>query len=197
MTDRTGPRSSSDAALAVGDLLAALGFDPSHPAIVDTPRRVARAWEEMLSGYDADPETLLSRTFDTNTDDAGLVLLRGVEFHSTCEHHLLPFSGIAHVGYIPTAGRVVGLSKLARVVDAFARRLQMQERMTSQIADAIHTALQPLGVGVVVDASHACMVCRGARKPRASMVTSCLRGVLLSDPSSRAEFMRLTTGTTP
>lgn len=170
------------------DLLAFIGEDPDREGLIDTPARVARALWEMTRGTQVDVAELLGRQFQHNGYD-GMVVVTGVEFVSLCEHHLLPFTGTATVGYIPSPTHVVGLSKLARVVDAFARRLQLQEQMTNQIADALVTHLEPVGVGVILRASHACMSCRGVRKPGAEMITSTLRGAMLDKPEARAEFM--------
>lgn len=168
----------------------ALGVPVDHSGLGDTPSRVGRAWWEILEGYRMDPKDILSRAFPGENYDQ-MIVLRDVPFYSTCEHHLLPFSGVATVGYIPRGDAVVGLSKLARLVDAYSRRLQIQERMTVQIADALEEHLSPLGLGVVVRATHECMVCRGVKKSGAEMVTSVLRGATREDPAVRAEFMAL------
>jgi GTP cyclohydrolase I len=178
---------SADAERAVATLLEYVGEDPSRDGLRDTPARVVRSLRELTSGYDSDPSAILSRTFEESSDE--LILLRGIEFHSTCEHHLLPFHGTVTVGYLP--GRVVGISKLARLVDCFARRLQIQERLTNQIAHAIETHLEARGTGVVVSARHLCMACRGVRKESTVMVTSAMLGGLRTDAASRAEFLRL------
>lgn len=177
---------------ATRDLLAAIGEDVTREGIQDTPARMARAWKEILSGMHEDPRVHLEKTFETGTDE--VVLVRDIEFHSVCEHHLLPFVGRAHVGYIPAHGRVTGLSKLARVVEGYAKRPQVQERLTAQIADAINEVLRPQGVIVVVEADHMCMTMRGIRKPGASTVTSALRGTVRSHPETRAELMSLVLG---
>lgn len=183
----------ADAEDSVVRLLQHLGEDPARPGLVDTPRRVVKAWRELTAGYSQDPKAVLGRTFPSDGYDE-MVVSRAIDFHSTCEHHMLPFFGQAHVGYIPGPDRtIVGLSKLARVVDVFARRLQVQERLTRQVADAIQSALAPVGVGVVVEAQHMCMACRGVRKANSSMVTSCLLGAFRA-PETRAEFMRLIGG---
>jgi GTP cyclohydrolase I len=175
---------------AVRRLLQHLGEDPTREGLVDTPARVVRALTEMTSGYQLDPAEVLERQFPDDYDE--MVIVRGIDFHSLCEHHMLGFTGTATVAYVPAPGRgVVGLSKLARLVDLYARRLQVQERLTMQIADALEAHLQPLGVGVVVAARHSCMGCRGVRKPRAEMVTSAIRGVLRDKPEARAEFLSL------
>lgn len=169
-------------------LLEYIGEDPMRNGLLDTPKRVLKAWTELTAGYQQDPRKILGICFDQPHDE--LVLLRGIEFHSTCEHHLLPFYGTAAVGYIPSK-RVVGISKLARVVDCFARRLQIQERLTNQITDAITEVLDPLGVGVVLKAKHSCMGCRGVMKPDSDMVTSVMRGALRDNMAARAEFLNL------
>ena len=163
--------------------------DPEREGLLDTPRRVINALQEMTSGYGQDPQEVLGTTFEKDGYDE-MVVLRGIDFVSLCEHHMLPFTGTAAVGYVP-GDRVVGLSKLARLVDCFARRLQIQERMTKQIADAVMEVLQPKGVGVVVAAHHSCMGCRGVRKAGADMVTSSLAGVMRKDAAARAEFLGL------
>jgi len=172
-------------------ILQYLGQDPTREGLLDTPKRVLKALKEMTSGYDADPETILSTVFTEDYDQ--MVVLTGIEFVSLCEHHLLPFRGTATVGYIPN-GKVVGLSKLARLVDAYARRLQVQERMTEQIAEAITEHLAPIGVGVYITAHHSCMGNRGVRKHDATMATQALHGAMLNDGNARAEFMRLAQG---
>lgn len=190
---RSIPGSSYDAVHwsaveAVRVLLAHVGEDVERAGLLDTPDRVARALREMTSGYRDDPAAILARTFDDRCDE--MVVVSGVDFTSLCEHHLLPFVGVAHVAYLP-GERVVGLSKLARLVDCYARRLQVQERMTVQIAEAIAEHLSPRGVGVVVEAHHSCMGCRGVRKPNARMVTSAMHGVFRDEPEARAEFLAL------
>jgi GTP cyclohydrolase I len=173
---------------AVAELLEALGEDPSREGLRDTPGRVARMYAELFSGLRADPAQHLKRVFQENYDE--VVLLRDIDFYSLCEHHLLPFHGRAHVAYLPN-GRVVGLSKLARTVEAFARRPQVQERMTCQIADALMEHLEPKGAAVVIEAAHLCMKMRGIQKPNGVMVTSALRGVFKESPSARAEVLAL------
>lgn len=173
---------------AIRDLLIALGEDPDREGLAETPRRVARMYEELFAGVRTDPSTHLRRIFHEEYDE--IVLLRNINFYSLCEHHLLPFHGVAHVAYLPD-GNVVGLSKLARTVDAFARRPQIQERMTCQIADALMTHLQPKGVVVVVEAEHLCMKIRGVQKPDGTMVTSAIRGIFRDSAASRAEVMSL------
>jgi len=177
---------------AVRELLVAVGEDPDRDGLRETPARVARAYAEMFSGLRQEPEDVLTTTFDIGHDE--LVLVKDIEVYSTCEHHLVPFHGVAHVGYIPsTEGRITGLSKLARLVDVFAKRPQVQERMTTQIADAITRLLSPRGVIVVVECEHLCMSMRGIRKPGATTVTSAVRGQL-RDAATRAEAMSLILG---
>ena len=172
---------------AVATILRFVGEDPSRDGLLDTPSRVVRAWREMTAGYSEDPAEILGTTFEETCDE--MVVLSGISFYSTCEHHLLPFYGHVSVGYLP--GKVVGISKLARVVNCFARRLQIQERLTRQVADAIETHLEARGVAVVVRAHHLCMGCRGVRQPESDMITSAMRGVLRSDAIARSEFLRL------
>ena len=174
---------------AVTRLLAWVGDDPNRDGLLDTPARVTRTLKELTAGTDVNPAELLAVTFEAGCDE--MVVLTGIEFTSLCEHHLLPFTGTAAVGYIPRDGRVVGLSKLARLVDCFARRLQLQERMTQQIAEALDQALQPFGVGVLVRAKHSCMACRGVRKPTAEFVTSTLLGYFRVSEATRSEFLGL------
>lgn len=173
---------------AVRSILTAVGEDPDRPGLKDTPRRVARMYKEMFSGLHTDPARHLHVTFPEDYDE--MVLVRDISFTSMCEHHLLPFSGVAHVAYIPN-GRVTGLSKLARVVEEVSRRPQVQERMTAEVADMIERELQTSGVAVVVKAEHSCMSIRGVRKPGSQTVTSALRGVFKTNESSRAEVMSL------
>ncbi|MCL4201466.1 MAG: GTP cyclohydrolase I FolE [Pirellulaceae bacterium] len=173
---------------AVRTILTAVGEDPDRPGLKETPRRVARMYKEMFSGLHTDPARHLHVTFPEDYDE--MVLVRDISFTSMCEHHLLPFSGVAHVAYIPN-GRVTGLSKLARVVEEVSRRPQVQERMTAEVADMIERELQTSGVAVVVKAEHSCMSIRGVRKPGSQTVTSALRGVFKTNESSRAEVMSL------
>ncbi|MEO2032504.1 MAG: GTP cyclohydrolase I FolE [Planctomycetaceae bacterium] len=175
---------------AVREILAAIGEDPERDGLLDTPARVARMYAEMFGGLHVEPGRHLHRVFEEQYDE--MVLVRDITFHSMCEHHLLPFIGRAHVGYIPR-GRVTGLSKLARVVDEVARRPQVQERMTHTIADLIESELDAKGVIVVLEAEHTCMTIRGVRKPRALTLTSAVRGLLKENQSSRAEAMSLIT----
>jgi GTP cyclohydrolase I len=178
---------------AVRELLLAVGEDPDRPGLRDTPARVARAYAETFAGIWQDPAQILATVFDEDHDE--LVLVKDIPMYSTCEHHLVPFHGAAHVGYIPGEdGRVTGLSKLARLVDVYARRPQVQERMTRQIADALDTHLKPRGVLVVVEAEHLCMGMRGIRKPGSTTVTSAVRGMFRDNPATRAEAMSLVLG---
>lgn len=174
---------------ALRTILSTIGEDPDREGLQDTPDRVIRSWAEIFAGYGQDPATILATTFSEVHGYDEMILLKDIPFHSTCEHHMLPFYGRAHVAYLPN-DRVVGLSKLARLVDCFGRRLQIQERMTRQIAVAIMEHLQPQGCGVVLEAEHGCMVCRGARKEGARMVTSTLEGEF-KNVATRAEFMSL------
>ncbi|MDQ1535966.1 MAG: cyclohydrolase [Actinomycetota bacterium] len=177
---------------AVRELLLAIGEDPDRDGLVQTPARVARSYVEIFAGMGQKPEDVLTTTFEIGHDE--LILVRDIEVYSTCEHHLVPFHGVAHVGYIPGPdGRVTGLSKLARLVDVYARRPQVQERMTSQIADALCEHLQPLGVLVVIECEHLCMSMRGVRRPGSRTITSAVRGQL-RDPATRAEAMGLVLG---
>lgn len=177
---------------AVREILTAIGEDPDREGLLKTPNRVARAYAELIAGLQDDPKRHLKTVFTENYDE--VVLLRDIEFHSICEHHLLPFTGVAHVAYLP-AGKVVGLSKLARLVEGYARRPQVQERLTSQIADAIMEALNPVGAACVIEATHTCMTIRGAKKHGSTMVTSALRGIFKENASSRAEMLALIYGT--
>ena len=177
---------------AVREILVAVGEDPDREGLKETPARVARAYAETFAGLHQDPAELLSTTFDIDHDE--LVIVRDIALYSTCEHHLVPFHGVAHVGYVPgRSGQVTGLSKLARLVDVYARRPQVQERLTSQIADALVEHLDVAGVIVVVEAEHLCMSMRGVRKPGARTLTSAVRGQL-RNPATRAEAMALLTG---
>jgi GTP cyclohydrolase I len=175
---------------AVREILLAIGEDPERDGLVDTPARFARACAEQYAGLRQTPEDVLTTIFDAHHDE--MVLVRDIEVYSTCEHHLVPFFGNAHVGYIPNPqGQITGLSKLARLVDVFARRPQVQERMTSQIADAMMRVLEPRGAIVVIEAEHLCMSMRGVRKPGAKTATSAVRGSFLESDSTRAEAMSL------
>ncbi len=174
---------------AVREILAAIGEDPNRDGLLDTPGRVARMYAEICGGIHEDPASHLTRQFEADHDE--MILVRDIPLYSLCEHHLIPFLGKAHVGYIPNEdGCITGLSKLARVVDGYARMPQVQERLTTQIADAIEGALNPRGVLVVVEAEHLCMSMRGIRKPGANTVTSAVRGLFRTDIATRAEAMR-------
>ncbi len=173
---------------AVKEILLAIGEDTKREGIKGTPGRVARMYAELLGGMHDDPKVYLRSVFTENYDE--IVLLRDIPFYSICEHHMMPFIGSAHVAYLPS-GMVLGVSKLARIVDCFARRLQTQERLTYQIADFIMDSLKPQGVTVVLEASHSCMTIRGIRKPGSVMVTSALRGIFKRDPKSRSEVLSL------
>ena len=176
---------------AVREILLAVGENPDREGLVETPARVARAYAEIFAGLRQNPEDVLVKTFDVDHEE--LILVRDIEVYSTCEHHLVPFHGVAHVGYIPsTSGRVTGLSKIARLVEVYARRPQVQERLTTQVADALVDHLDARGVIVVVEAEHMCMTTRGVRKPGARTVTSAVRGIL-RNPATRAEAMGLIT----
>jgi GTP cyclohydrolase I len=178
---------------AVASIIEAIGEDPLRESIKDTPQRVAEMYAELFSGLGVDPKAELAVDFEEGYEE--MVILRDIPFYSMCEHHLLPFYGLAHVGYIPSAGgRVVGVSKIARVVEICARRPQLQERMTQQIADAIFEALRPAGVGVVVQAEHLCMIMRGIKKPGAMVVTSSVRGSFRTKVATRSEFLSLIQG---
>ena len=177
---------------AVREILLAIGEDPDRSGLADTPKRVAKAYGEVFAGLHQDPADVLSTTFDISHDE--MVLVKDIPFYSTCEHHLVPFHGSAHVGYIPSdKGQVTGLSKLARLVDIYAKRPQVQERLTTQIADALMAHLKPRGAIVVVECEHLCMSMRGVRKPGARTVTSAVRGIL-HEPATRAEAMSLILG---
>lgn len=187
----TGPNGSIDEAKirrAVEDLLLAIGEDPQREGLVDTPRRIAEMYREIFRGLKQDPREVLSVGFEEGHKE--MIVLRDIPFYSMCEHHLLPFHGVAHVGYIPN-GRVVGISKIARAVEILARRPQLQERLTSQIADSIVDALRPDGVAVVVKAEHLCMTMRGIKKPGSFVVTSANRGLFRKRLATRLEFMSL------
>ena len=175
---------------AVRELLAAVGEDPTREGLRDTPARVARAYQELFAGLYTDPDSVLDKTFDESHEE--LVLVTDIPMYSTCEHHLLPFHGVAHVGYIPNAeGQVTGLSKLARLVDLYARRPQVQERLTSEVADALVRKLNPRGVIVVMQAEHLCMGMRGIKKAGALTTTSAVRGLMRDSASTRAEAIEL------
>jgi GTP cyclohydrolase IA len=173
---------------AVNEILLAVGEDVNREGLVLTPKRVARMYTELLGGMNENPQIHLKSVFTENYSE--IVLLRDIPFHSMCEHHIMPFIGSAHVAYIPS-GMILGVSKLARIVDCFARRLQTQERLTIQIADFIMEKLEPQGVAVVLEASHSCMTIRGIKKPGSVMVTSALKGIFMKDPKSRSEVLGL------
>jgi GTP cyclohydrolase I len=185
--------SQAEAEAAVRTLIRWAGDDPDREGLLDTPARVARSYRELFAGYEVDPREYLERTFEEVGGYDELVVLRDIRFVSFCEHHMLPVVGRAHVGYLPT-DRVVGISKLARVVRGYARRLQIQEKMTAEIARAIHEVLKPAGVGVVVEAEHNCMTLRGVNSPGTTLSTSHLIGVVRDDPRTREEFLRLARG---
>ena len=188
-----GPVDQERAAAAVGELLLAIGEDPDRPGLQETPKRVARAYSEVFAGLTQEPYDILATTFAEDHDE--MVLVKDIPMYSTCEHHLVPFHGLAHVGYIPAEdGRVTGLSKLARLVEVFARRPQVQERMTRQIADALDDVLKPRGVIVVIEAEHLCMAMRGIRKPGSTTVTSAVRGMFRDSAATRSEAMSLVLG---
>jgi GTP cyclohydrolase I len=184
-------RPSRDAAeQAVRTLIGWAGDDPDREGLIDTPQRVVRAYEEFFAGYSTDAGALLETTFEETADYDEMVTLRDIRVESHCEHHIVPILGRAHIAYLP-AGRVIGISKLARVVDAFSKRLQIQETLTAQIAEAIDAALKPRGVAVVIEAAHHCMTTRGVRRPGVSMVTSKMLGAFRTDQATRQEFLSL------
>ncbi len=177
-------------ARAVREILLAIGEDPDRPGLRGTPDRVARMYDELFAGLREDPAEAVRSVFVENYNE--IVLVRDIPFHSVCEHHLLPFNGRAHVAYIPH-GKVLGVSKLARIVDAYARRPQIQERLTNQIADLLAAAARPTGVAVILEAAHTCMTVRGVKKPGSTVITSAMRGIFLKNTASRAEIMSLVT----
>ena len=179
----------NEAQEAVYTLLEYLESDPNREGLLDTPKRVIDSWDEVFAGYKTNAEDLLQATFNAEGYD-GIVLLRDIEFHSTCEHHLQPFNGRAHIAYIPVE-RIVGISKLARIIDLHARRLQNQERITKGIADDLEANLAPLGAAVIIEATHGCMRCRGVKKQNSIMTTSAMRGVFFERPEARQELMQL------
>lgn len=181
--------SADEARQAVETLLKYMGEDPSREGLLNTPDRVCRAWLELTEGYTKNPIDILATTFDGNSEE--MIVLKDIEYTSVCEHHLLAFAGRAHVAYIPAGGRIVGISKLARIVDVYAKRLQVQERMTQQIAEAIKLNLNPAGVAVVIEGVHTCMCYRGVKKSGSTMVTSHLLGGFRDAAATRAEFMSL------
>ncbi|SDR53155.1 GTP cyclohydrolase I FolE [Paraburkholderia tuberum] len=179
-----------EAEQAVRTLIRWAGDDPEREGLIQTPARVARAYREFFSGYDSDPMQILATTFSEVDGYDEMVVLKDIRFESYCEHHMVPINGRAHVAYLPEH-RVVGISKLARLVDIYAKRLQIQEKMTVQIADALNTVLQPKGVAVILEAAHQCMSTRGVHKPGASLVTSRMLGAFRDDPSTRREFLSI------
>ncbi|MGO1118935.1 GTP cyclohydrolase I FolE [Rhodovibrionaceae bacterium A322] len=185
-----GKPSRQEAEEAIRTLLRWAGDDPDREGLLDTPSRVVRSYDEFFAGYQQDPVEILKRTFSETHGYDEMVLLKNIDFQSHCEHHMVPIVGKAHVAYLPN-NRVVGISKLARVVEAYAKRLQIQEKMTNQIAQAINDVLQPRGVGVVIDAVHQCMTTRGVNKQGVSMVTSCVLGEFREDRRTRQEFLDL------
>lgn len=180
----------AEAEQAIETLLRWAGDDPAREGLRDTPKRVAKAFEEWFQGYKEDPEDYLKRTFEEVAGYDDMIVLRDIRFESHCEHHLAPIIGRAHVAYLPT-NRVVGISKLARVVETFAKRLQVQEKMTAQIASAIEKVLKPRGVAVVIEAAHQCMTTRGVHKPGVTMVTSAMHGEFRKNPLTRREFLTI------
>ncbi len=195
MTDHapTPPVSQEEAEAAVRTLIRWAGDNPGREGLIETPKRVAKSYRELFQGYEVEPRDYLEKTFEEVGGYDELIVLKDIRFVSFCEHHMLPVVGKAHVGYLPT-DRVVGISKLARVVRGYARRLQIQEKMTSEIANAIQDVLRPVGVGVVIEAEHSCMTMRGVDVPGASLSTSCLLGAVREDPRTREEFLRLVRG---
>jgi GTP cyclohydrolase I len=191
LTPASGPRPSREAAEeAVRTLLRWAGDDPTREGLIDTPGRVVRSYEEFFAGYEVDPVALLERTFEETDGYDEIVLLRDIRLESHCEHHLVPIIGRAHVAYLPHR-RVVGISKLARVVEAYAKRLQIQEKLTAQVANTIQEVLQPRGVAVVIEAAHQCMTTRGVHKPGVTMVTSRMLGAFRDNPDTRREFLAM------
>ena len=186
----SGRPTREDAEAAVRTLLRWAGDNPDREGLIDTPARVVRAYEEFFAGYDEDPEEVLRRTFEETDGYDEMVLLRDIRIESHCEHHMVPIIGKAHIAYLPDR-RVVGISKLARVVEIYAKRLQIQEKLTAQIANAVNDVLQPKGVAVVLEAAHQCMTTRGVRKPGVTMVTSRMLGAFRDNPTTRREFMSL------
>jgi GTP cyclohydrolase I len=188
--DHSDRPSREEAEAAVRVLIRWAGDDPAREGLLDTPSRVVRSYEEFFAGYAQEPREILSRTFSEVQGYDEMIVLKDIRFESYCEHHMVPIIGRAHVAYLPRE-RVVGISKLARLVDAFAKRLQIQEKMTAQIADTLEEVLQPLGVGVILEATHQCMSTRGVHKAGASMVTSRMLGTFRDDPSTRREFLAI------
>jgi GTP cyclohydrolase I len=192
MTDKSRP-SREEAEEAVRTLIRWAGDDPTREGLVGTPDRVVRSYEEFYAGYDEDPVEILKRTFEETEGYDEMVLLRDIRLESHCEHHMVPIIGKAHVAYLPS-NRVVGISKLARVVEIYSNRLQIQEKLTAQIANTLQDVLNPRGVGVVIEAAHQCMTTRGVKKPGVTMVTSRMLGAFRDDQSTRREFMALISG---
>lgn len=187
MTNQPVDKAKIEAAFKM--ILEALGEDPDREGLAQTPKRIARMYEEIFAGINSDPKDFLDVSFTEYHDE--LVLIKNIPMYSMCEHHFLPFYGVAHVAYIPKGGKVVGISKLARVVDSYSHRPQLQERLTSQIADCIFETLKPMGVGVVIQAEHMCMTMRGIKKPGSLTVTSAVRGIFETRPETRAELLSL------
>lgn len=190
MSDTSNRPSRTEAEQAVEVLLRWAGDDPAREGLLDTPKRVTKAFEQFFSGYTVDPAELLSRTFEEVEGYDEMVVLRDIRMESHCEHHLAPFIGVVHIAYLPNK-RVVGISKLARLVDAYSKRLQIQEKLTAQIANTLNDMLQPKGVAVVVEAAHQCMTTRGVHKPGVTMQTSRMLGLFRNDPRTRQEFFSL------
>lgn len=183
-------RTQAEAEAAVRVLIEWAGDDPDREGLLETPKRVAKSYRELFAGYEQDPRGYLEKTFEEVGGYDELIVLRDIRLVSFCEHHMLPFIGRAHVGYLPT-NRVVGISKLSRVVNGFARRMQIQEKLTAEIAQAIQEVLQPQGVGVMIESEHSCMTMRGVNTPGSNLVTSRLMGVIRDDPRTREEFLKL------
>lgn len=183
-------RTQAEAEAAVRVLVEWAGEDPDREGLVETPARVARSYKQLFAGYGEDPREYLEKTFEEVGGYDELIVLRDIRVVSFCEHHMLPFLGRAHVGYLPT-NRVVGISKLARVVNGFSRRMQIQEKLTAEIAEAIQEVLEPQGVGVIIEAEHSCMTMRGVNTPGSNLITSRLMGVIRDDPRTRDEFLRI------
>ena len=190
LTSKTSRPSREEAEEAVKTLIRWAGENPNREGLLGTPARVARAYEEFFSGYNLDPITILGATFEEISDYDNMVVLKDIRLESHCEHHIVPILGVVHIGYLPDR-RVVGISKLARLVEVFAKRMQIQEALTAQIADTINDVLKPKGVAVVIEAAHQCMTTRGIRKPGVSMVTSRMLGSFSSDPTTRQEFLNM------
>jgi GTP cyclohydrolase IA len=177
---------------AVREILIAIGDDPDRDGLIETPDRVARMYEEIFAGLHKDPKSDIKVFKEENHEE--MILVKDIPIYSVCEHHLLPFIGVAHVVYLPRKGKILGLSKIARIVDTLSKKPQLQERLTSQVADVIMEAIDPLGIGVVVEAEHLCMTMRGIKKPGSKTITSALRGIMKTDARTRAEVMSLING---